>query len=145
MNSDRGRHQPWAALAMFSLLINLVWELLAVSFYETHARLPGALNLPIDCMQASLGDVGITLVSFAAASMVSTQQWLLRPTVPAWATYVGVGLAITIVLEYVNVYVLHRWAYGSGMPILAGIGTLPLVQWLVLPPLILWLARRHLA
>lgn len=130
---------------MFSLLINLVWELLAVSFYETHARLAGATSFPIDCVQASVGDVGITLVSFAAASMVSTRQWLFRPTARAWATYLGVGIAITVVLEYVNVYVLDRWAYGSGMPVIAGIGTLPLVQWIALPPLILWLARRHVA
>lgn len=45
----------------------------------------------------------------------------------------------------VNVYVLHRWKYGSGMPVIAGIDTLPLVQWLILPPLILWLVPRSLA
>ena len=126
-------------------MINLVWELSAASFYEAHARLPNATSLSSGCVLASLGDVGITLVSFAVASLGATSQWLFRHTARAWATYLGAGLTITIVLEYVNVYVLHRWKYGSGMPVIAGIGTLPLAQWLILPPLIVWLARRHLA
>ena len=142
MTSEHGRLQPWAALALFSLLINLVWELSAASFYEAHARLPNATSLSSGCVLASLGDVGITLVSFAVASLGATSQWLFRHTARAWATYLGAGLTITIVLE---VYVLHRWKYGSGMPVIAGIGTLPLAQWLILPPLIVWLARRHLA
>jgi hypothetical protein len=30
------------------------------------------------------------------------------------------------------------------MPVLAGIGLAPLLQWLVIPPCVLWLAARHL-
>ena len=138
-------HQPWAALALFSFLLNYVWETLAVSFYDMHATAPVALGIAVACLQATLGDVGITLTSFAGAAMFATRRWLFRPALATLAVYLGLGVAITIVFEYVSVYVLHRWVYAAAMPTVFGIGTLPLVQWLVLPPIILWLARRHLA
>ncbi|WP_162899861.1 hypothetical protein [Halomonas sp. JS92-SW72] len=39
-----------------------------------------------------------------------------------------------------------RWQYGELMPTLPllGTGLAPLLQWLLLPPLIVWLARRQL-
>ena len=59
------------------------------------------------------------------------------------AGFVAVGLGITVLLEVLNVSVLGRWAYAPRMPLLAGIGLAPRLQWLALPPLTLWLARRH--
>jgi len=58
---------------------------------------------------------------------------------------VASGLFLTIIFEYVNVYVLHRWSYRSDIPTFMGIGVLPLLQWLVLPPIVFSLTRRHLA
>ncbi len=138
-------HQPWMSLAMFSLLLNLPWELLAMSSYILPPRPENTTRFPVDCIQASLGDVVITLVSFAVASLVARRQWLSTPSRLAIATYLGAGLGATVVLEYVNVDLLRRWAYAPGMPTIAGIGTLPLAQWILLPPIVLWLARRHLA
>ena len=137
-------HQPWTALALFSVLLNFAWETLAVSLYDMHAA-PLANGVAVHCLQAALGDAGITLAAFAAGSMVATRRWLFRPTIATVATYLGLGLAITIVFEYVSVYVLHRWAYAAGMPTVLGIGMLPLVQWLLVPLINLWLARRHLS
>ena len=92
-----------------------------------------------------MGDAGITLVSYAAASVIGTRQWLRQPRATTTGIYLGLGVLITILFEFVNVQVLHRWSYGVAMPIVAGIGLLPIVQWLVLPPLVLWSARRYLA
>jgi hypothetical protein len=41
---------------------------------------------------------------------------------------------------------LGRWGYTDTMPTLplTPIGLVPLAQWLVLPPIILWLAQRQL-
>lgn len=138
-------HQPWTALAMFSLLLNLPWELLAMPWYSQPLRPGNALRFPLECLQATAGDVVITLVSYGVACLVARRQWLGRPSRPAIAAYLGAGLGTTVVLEYVNVDLLRRWAYAPDMPTIAGIGTLPLAQWILLPPLVLWLARRHLA
>lgn len=58
--------------------------------------------------------------------------------------YLGLGILITVGFEDVNVHVLHRWSYGPRMAVVAGIGILPLLQWLVVPMLVLWSARRYL-
>ncbi|HEU5170087.1 MAG TPA: hypothetical protein VFU46_06100 [Gemmatimonadales bacterium] len=64
-------------------------------------------------------------------------------TVPV-ALFFVVGLLLTIVLEVINVYVRQEWSYATSMPTLGGIGLAPLLQRVALPPLTLWLARRHL-
>lgn len=137
-------YQPWAALALFSALLNVVWELVAMSFYETRTTVVGGAGIGL-CLVAALGDVGITIGSYAAAATITTREWLYRHALVPFATYLAVGLVMTTAFEYVNVHVLHRWNYGPQMRTVAGIGVLPLLQWLVLPPIVLWLARRHLA
>lgn len=53
---------------------------------------------------------------------------------------------ITIVMERLATQVLHRWAYAETMPLvpILGIGLSPLLQWLLLPPLVLWFVRQQL-
>ena len=137
------RHQPWIALALFSFLVHFAWEMLAVPFYVAIATAPHA-EAVVACFRATVGDVGITLTSYAAASAVGTKRWMVRTTPSLLAIYLGIGLVVTAVLEHVSVHVLHRWAYAAVMPTIGGIGLVPLVQWLALPPITLWLARRHL-
>lgn len=56
------------------------------------------------------------------------------------------GTAYTIFSEWMNTKVLSAWTYAEAMPTLelAGleIGASPLAQWLLLPPLALYLARK---
>lgn len=138
-------YQPWVALGLFSLLLNVVWEFFAISFYDTPPQAIGGNAMVASCLLAAIGDVGITLASYAAASVTSTRRWIARSSITAFTTYVASGLFLTIIFEYVNVYVLHRWSYRSDMPTFMGIGVMPLFQWLVLPPIVLSLTRRHLA
>ena len=64
-------YQPWMALALFSASLNVVWEMLAMSFYDTRTTsgIGGGIAM---CLMATLGDVGITLVSYAVTSMFTT-------------------------------------------------------------------------
>lgn len=50
----------------------------------------------------------------------------------------GVGLVLGVTVEWVAVHVLQRWAYTAHMPRLPwlDVGLVPVVQMLVLPPLI---------
>ena len=135
-------YQPWAALATFSALLNFLWEMVVMPAYEARSTSAAGVGIAM-CLLATLGDVGITLGSYAVAASITTRRWLCRQTVASFATYLAVGLVLTIAFEYVNVYVLHRWSYAPRMQVVAGFGVLPLLQWLVLPPIVLWLARRH--
>ena len=137
-------YQPWAALATFSAVLNFIWEMVVMPAYETRSTSGAGIGIAM-CLLATLGDVGITLGSYAAAASITTRRWLIRPSLAPCLTYLAVGLVLTIAFECVNVYVLHRWSYAPRMPVVAGIGVLPLLQWLVFPPIVLWLARRHVA
>ena len=52
------------------------------------------------------------------------------------------GLGFTVFSEWYNVYILGAWAYQPAMPLVAGIGLTPLLQWVVVPTLMLFIARR---
>ena len=137
-------YQPWASLATFSAVLNFLWEMVVMPAYETRSTPAAGVGIAM-CLLATLGDVGITLGSYAVAASITTRRWLLRPGLASFATYLAVGVVMTIAFEYVNVYVLHRWSYAPLMLVVAGIGVLPLLQWCVFPPVVLWLARRHIA
>ena len=137
--------QPWAALALFAFLLNFVWEMLQAPFYRgmadgAHWRAVRA------CTLATVGDVAILLVAYGGvAALVRDRWWVGAPSAGRVGSFLAVGVAITVALEALNVYVLGRWTYGPLMPVLAGVGLTPVAQWLALPPATLWLARRHLS
>ena len=142
--------QPWAALAGFALLLHVAWESLQAPLdvgMEAGAHGPATRA----CALATLGDAAITLVAYGAvAALARDRAWgLVEPTGRAWrrrlGAYLVAGEAVTVALELLNVHVLERWAYGPGMGAVAGVGVAPLAQWLLVPPLVLWLARRHVA
>ena len=136
--------QPWAALAGFAFLLHFVWEILQVPAY---AEMPSARHWDAirTCTVATLGDVVLMLVSYAVVAAAAREiGWLRRLTVPRVASLLVTGLVISVVFELVNTRVLDRWQYAPGVPALAGMGINVWLQWLLLPPLTLWLSRRHL-
>ena len=72
---------------------------------------------------------------------------MLRPRKLDIAIFLGVGVVVTIIFEALATGMLERWAYNDAMPRLPVLGTglLPLLQWLALPPLVLWFVRRQIA
>ena len=135
--------QPWAAIALFAFLLNFVWEMLQVPFYGGLDE-AAHWDATLVCLRASGGDALIGLAAYAVVAWPSGRLWLAHSTLPRLGAFVGAGLLITIVIEWVSVHVLHRWAYAEGVPVVAGIGLPPLLQWLLLPPAFLWLTWRHL-
>ena len=67
----------------------------------------------------------------------------LQPLGARIARYLGVGLAITVALEALKVDVLRRWSYSPATPRVFAIGLASLLQWIVVPLVVLWLARRY--
>ena len=72
---------------------------------------------------------------------------MLAPTRGHLAAFVAVGVIITTMMERLATGPLERWAYAERMPIvpLVDIGLVPVLQWIVLPPLIVWFVRRQVA
>jgi hypothetical protein len=89
----------------------------------------------------------IALLAFwTVARVAGSRRWILKPSALQIIGFVAVGIAITIVLEWLSTEVLDRWTYGEAMPVvpILGTGLLPLLQWLIIPPLVVWFVRRHL-
>lgn len=137
---------PEFNVMIYSFLLNLAWELWQIPFFRGMADLPHWLGVKA-CTQATFGDVAIALAAFwITAIFARSRSWILRPSRLDIAIYIGVGLAATTILESLAIGVLGRWAYSEAMPRLpiVGTGLLPLLQWLVIPPLVLWFVRRQI-
>ena len=130
----------WSALAF---VLNVTWEVAQARLYTLWASaddlaIAGAL------LHCSLGDVMIALTMFAVASILLWHaDW---PTSRPWAGGVVVvtgAMAFTVWSEWYNVYRVGNWGYTASMPLIFGIGLSPLLQWLILPPVII-VAQRML-
>ncbi len=152
------RHQKTSALSwaldlpefnvmIFAFLLNFVWEFWQIGWFADVGVVPHLEGVKI-CTRATFGDVGIALVAFWAVSFsTSTRSWVSDPTRRNVMSFVFVGVVITILFEWMATSVLDRWAYAETMPTLPilGTGLLPLMQWIIIPPLILWFVRRQLS
>jgi hypothetical protein len=137
--------QPWAAVALFALLLHFAWEMLQFPLFAGMSAAPHGTATRA-CLIATLGDGAISLFAYAGASGAArTATWVIRPRAPTVCAFFALGFAMAIAAEVANVRLLARWSYGPAMPTLLGIGLTPILQWTVVPPLILWLARAHVA
>jgi hypothetical protein len=133
-------------VGIFAFLLNLPWELAQVPLF---AGMPTERHWTaiLVCGRATLGDVGIALGAFWAVALAAGGRgWVVAPTRGRVASFVAVGVLITIVMERLATRPLGRWAYADAMPVvpLLDVGLSPLLQWIVLPPLIVWFVRRQL-
>jgi hypothetical protein len=121
----------WAALAF---VLNLTWEIAQVRLYTIWAEADG-MSVAWALLHCSLGDVVIALAMFALAGIVLWRaDW---PASRPWAGGVIVvigAMAFTAWSEWYNVYRAGNWGYTASMPMISGIGLSPLLQWLILPP-----------
>ena len=127
-----------------AFLLHFVWEMWQVPFYAGMTS-AGHWQAVIFCSQATLGDGVITLLAFYLAVLASRSDQLLKFNNAriAWIVYLLSGLLLTVGLELLATRYLDRWQYSELMPTLPylNVGIVPLLQWVVLPPVVLWIAR----
>ena len=129
---------------MFGFLTAFLWEMWQMSFYA----FGGGLYLAVveTCTLASVGDAVLMVFSYSAVSVVSRSRfWLLRPTIFQLAIYLIVGLVITVAFEKLATGASWGWQYSAKMPYIFGtrVAVVPLLMWVVIPLVTLWLARRQ--
>jgi hypothetical protein len=136
-------------VAVFALLLNFPWEVLQAPLFAGMAE-SAHFKVIKACAQASLGDMLIMLIAYGAVSLTArSRRWVLAPSKAQLMLFTAIGLAITAAIEWLATrgQWIERWAYSQLMPVVpvVGIGLVPVVQWIVLPLLVLWFARRQLA
>jgi len=145
--TDDGSGIPEIPVLIFSFLLHFVWEFIQVPAFADMAEMAHWDGVRL-CLAATIGDVGFALTAFWAACLAAgSRQWLHRLRPAPVAVFVAVGILLTIGFEYYYTNISLRWTYSELMPLVPpfGTGLSPLLQWLVIPPLVVWFARRHLA
>ena len=121
--------------------MNLVWEVAQLPLY-TIWRTAEERDLVYAVLHCTAGDVMILAAALLLALLlVGDGAWPGRSyaRVAVAATTFGVGYAV--LSEWLNVEILRNWAYAPTMLLLPPLGTglTPFLQWLVVPPVALWL------
>ena len=137
-----------AALFVISVLFNFPWEVAQMPLYVEGGNW---LEFALHCIIPSLGDGLIVILIFCVGWVARRRlDWADQPGSGDYALMLIAGLGIAVVVEWVGFYGLNRWRYTASMPLLPGlgVGVVPVLQMLILPPLIFrmtgwWLARRH--
>jgi hypothetical protein len=123
---------------------NLVWEFAQLPLYTIwHEGSPG--EIVFAAAHCTAGDLLIASTAVLAALVVAgDRRWPnARFRIVAVIAVAG-GLAYTIFSEWLNTEIRGAWAYAGWMPTLPliGSGLAPFAQWLLVPSLALWWARR---
>jgi len=123
----------------WGFLLNAAWEAAHSPLYTDWSR--EWTYLAWTRLHCTLGDVLILLGAFWVTSLVyGTRRWPgTRPV--AEILFVLLGLAYTVWSEWYNTGIRASWGYSPWMPTVLGVGLTPILQWVLLPPLIVRLVR----
>lgn len=135
-------------VAIFALLLNFPWEVLQAPLFAGIAEAPFFEAIK-GCSRGTLGDMVIMLIAYEGVSLVArSRAWVLSPSRRHLALFIAIGVSITAVIEGLATrgHWLQNWTYSPNMPVVPGIniGVTPLLQWVVLPLLVIWFVRRQI-
>jgi hypothetical protein len=124
---------------------NLAWETAQLPLYTIwQTGSPGELAFAV--VHCTAGDVLIAAAALMLAmALVGRDTWPTEAYVQVAVVATTIGVGYTLYSEWLNTAVRQSWAYAPAMPTLPLIrtGLVPVVQWLVLPPLGFWVVRRR--
>jgi hypothetical protein len=134
------RYLPWLAG------LNVAWEIAQLPLYTLWKQATPAY-MAFAVAHCTVGDVLIGLAALAVALAITQ-----APELAAWRwrrialVTAVIATSYTAFSEWMNTSVLRSWEYSALMPRISlgdiKLGLSPLVQWLLIPPLALWLASR---
>lgn len=123
---------------------SLAWESLHMPLY-TLWETATVWEVVTDVVQCTGANMGIALASLVLAmAVVGSGSWPGGRYVIVGAVACGFGVVYTLFSEWLNVQVRHTWGYSDLMPVIPGldVGLSPVAQWIVIPLVGLWCARR---
>lgn len=142
--SARSHIAPEFDLLILAFPMHFTWEVVQAPLFGSMLDVFHVEGIRI-CFQATLGDMAITLLAYwSAAFLAGTRQWVVQPSRSSITAWLATGVAITIIMEFYSTEIAGRWTYGASMPRLPVIGTgvAPVMQWIVIPLLVIWYIQR---
>lgn len=149
--SDRvygATRMPELNFVLFGFLINFPWEILQAPMFDGMPDTPHWEAIK-SCTRATVGDVVIAIVAYwCVALTVGTRRWVIKPSTAQVLAFTGIGTSITVIIErlVLNGTWFQTWSYSPLMPMVPflKVGLTPMLQWIALSPLTIWLVRRQL-
>ncbi|MBI5462358.1 MAG: hypothetical protein HY941_09255 [Gammaproteobacteria bacterium] len=138
------RQQPEVRLLALALPLEAFWEIAQLPLYTLWYRNSWDYIL-YSLAHCTVGDLLILLIVYESiAVMVRDRRWFAGRIYWTGTLFTLVGAAYTVYSETTNTVPGGAWEYTARMPIVPvlGIGAAPMLQWLLIPPLLLWLMRR---
>lgn len=92
-----------------------------------------------------MGDLLILLVLYEVIALLNrNRHWYANNVMSGGILFTLFGVVYTVYSEIVNVHVKGMWGYTDLMPIVPvfDIGGTPFLQWVLIPPVLLWLMRQ---
>ena len=128
-----------------SLALNYPWELAQLRFY---AETGGLSAMWWHCFKSSVVDAFLVLIILSTGRLLFGEwDWFSRGSARRCLYILIAGTFVGIGVEWVGWRLLGRWKYDVSMPLIPifGVGLVPVLQMVVLPPLIfsLKLQREH--
>lgn len=134
--------RPLLVWLVLALPLHLAWEIAHLPLYTLWDD-PDRARIAVYLLHCVLGDGLIAVSVYLLTAIVFRDLvWPLRRPWMAGAFMLAAGLGFAVFSEWYNVYRVGSWAYTAAMPLIAGIGLTPLLQWVVVPTLMLFIARR---
>ena len=134
---------PELRLLVFGFPLELLWEIAHFPLYDVWHE--GSWSYVLyGLAHCTLGDLLILLVLFGLIAALSRdRQWYRDRPFSSGAAFTLLGIGYTVFSEIHNVRIKGTWGYTELMPIvpIVEIGATPFLQWLLIPPVLVWLMR----
>jgi len=132
-----------AYVFVLAVLFNLIWEVAQISAYDFPES--SLVTNVLGCFVPALGDgLMILIIYWGGWLLFRESQWILNPGARGYLLMMVIGLMLAVFVEWNALYRTGAWAYSEQMitiPIL-GVGLLPILQMIVLPPATALLLQR---
>ena len=130
-------------------IFNIFWEMMQMPLYTMWNNDTWG-TIIYSVIHCTFGDVLIAVTSIALALLIcGNSQWPQKNFCIVAVLTVIIGISYTFYSEWLNIYIHKSWAYTDTMPVLNigpwDFGISPLMQWLIIPSLALWLTQKRLA
>lgn len=126
---DRTGKRPFvffASLWTASFFLNFFWECVHGLLFQDHPGMAASLYVPMMIEMACYDAFGVSGLYLLVSLIFRSLLW--ENTIQHLAVFTLLALVAAMCFEYVAVHVLHAWRYLPAMPVLSGIGLLPLLQ-----------------
>ena len=135
---------PETNLFLFAFLLNFIYEVWQSPYFEFY-NMPLLADKIEYITHCTIGDGVINIFSFWIVSALrGSLYWLINSTWKLTLLFTALGWIYTFISEIYRVQIAKL--YGVSVLVIPGVGIswLPLLQWIILPPLVLYMTKRHL-